>query len=209
MENTLKGIKILITAGPTREMWDSIRYLSNLSSGKTGLAIAEKAVEYGADVRIVTAIKNHGISCDKNVYAESAEDMFKVVKEEINECEIFISAAAVADFRPVKSMSKIKKEENLPVIKLERNPDILKWVGANYSDKLIVGFSLDDKIDVEKGIAKLTSKKCDIMVINDIGNLGEETKSFVLATSKGIERHESLSLKEMAEVILKQCPKLL
>lgn len=205
---SFKGLNILITAGPTREMWDTVRYLSNLSSGKTGLAIAKTAVKCGANVTLISSKYGdlHGINF---IYAESAVDMFEKVKRELGKCKIFISAAAVADFRPVKMKRKIKKRDELPVIKLKRNPDILKWAAEKYPDKLLVGFSLEDKIDVEKGLLKKKEKNCSVMVLNDVQNLGSDIKTIALITDKGINEYKDLSLEEMAEVILEQCQKLM
>ncbi len=189
-------------------MWDTVRYLSNLSSGKTGLAIAKTAMKYGANVTLISSKYGdlHGINF---IYAESAVDMFEKVKRELGKCKIFISAAAVADFRPVRMKRKIKKRDELPVIKLKRNPDILKWAAENYPDKLLVGFSLEDKIDVEKGLLKKKEKNCSIMVLNDVQNLGSDIKTITLITDKGINEYKDLSLEEMAEVILEQCQKLM
>jgi phosphopantothenoylcysteine decarboxylase/phosphopantothenate--cysteine ligase len=205
----LEGIQVLITAGPTREMWDTVRYLSNLSSGKTGFALARTSAEYGAKVKLISSIRESNMGEVEMIYAESAGDMFNAVKREAVSCDIFISAAAVADYRPVRVNEKIKKRDGVPVIELERNPDILKWMGENYPDKIIVGFSLEDKIDIEKGILKLSEKNCKIMVLNDISNLGNDKKTFIVVSGNNINEYKDLDLKQTAEVILEHCIKLL
>jgi phosphopantothenoylcysteine decarboxylase/phosphopantothenate--cysteine ligase len=200
----------LITAGPTREMWDPIRYLSNLSSGKTGFAIAEKAREYGANVALISGIKDVKIDGVKIIYIESALDMFEAVKQQIIAADIFISAAAVSDFRPVRAEKKIKKKEDeIPVIRLERNPDILKWVGRNYPGKVIVGFSLEDKVNIDEGIYKMKEKNCKIMVLNDVRNLGSDSKSFYIINGKNTGRYNDVGLEELATVILEKCRNLI
>jgi phosphopantothenoylcysteine decarboxylase/phosphopantothenate--cysteine ligase len=208
-ESFLKGLHILITAGPTREMWDSVRYLTNLSSGKVGFAIAEKAAEYGADVTLITSISDREIPGVKQIHINSAMEMFEAVKKESQKYQIFISSAAVADFRPVKVDHKIKKNGEVPVIHLERNPDILKWVTDNYPDKLNVGFALEDEMDVEKGTAKKERKNCRLMILNDAGNLGSDMKSFVLISDDDAKCYNSISLGDTAEVILRKCRELI
>lgn len=200
---------MLITAGPTMEMWDTVRYLSNLSSGKTGYALAETAMEAGAGVTLIAGNENYRIKGVRFVHATSAVDMFDAVKKEIEKCKIFISAAAVSDFRPLRVDRKIKKKDECPVIKLERNPDILKWAAETYPDKLFVGFSLEDKVDVEKGRLKKEEKKCRIMVLNDVKNLGSDLKTFTLITDTGVNVYKNLCVEETAEVILEKCQSLL
>ena len=100
---SLKGLRIVITTGPTREMWDTIRYLSNISSGKLGFAIAKKAFQYGAEITLISAFKDHNINVIRHISIVSALDMIEAVNNAFDECDIFISAAAVADFSPVRS----------------------------------------------------------------------------------------------------------
>lgn len=201
----LEGVQVLITAGPTREMWDTVRYLSNLSSGKTGFALARTAAEYGAKVKLISSIQRNNIDPVEMIYAESAVDMFNAVKTEADSCDIFISAAAVADYRPVRANEKVKKRDGITVIELEKNPDILKWMGENYPDKILVGFSLEDKMDVEKGILKLKEKHCKVMVLNDTSNLGSDKKTFTVVSGNDINEYKNLDLKQTAEVILEHC----
>jgi phosphopantothenoylcysteine decarboxylase/phosphopantothenate--cysteine ligase len=135
--------------------------------------------------------------------------MFNAVKGEIESADIFIACAAVADFRPVKIMGKVKKREGITEIKLERNPDILKWVGGNYKNKIIIGFSLDDRVDIEYGRQKKEEKNCNIMIVNNVSNLGSDTKSFTVISDTGISEYLNLSLEKTAEAVLKECLKIL
>jgi phosphopantothenoylcysteine decarboxylase/phosphopantothenate--cysteine ligase len=156
-ETKLQGKNILVTAGPTVEYWDSVRYLTNRASGKTGLEIAHYARTLGAQVTLVSSIKSHAGYDVRHILISSARDMFKVVKEEYGNCDIFISSAAVADFRPVYVKGKIDKRKGMPEIKLKRNPDILKWAGDNKERQVIAGFSLQEKIDIKKAKLKKTA----------------------------------------------------
>ncbi|MGM0440803.1 MAG: phosphopantothenoylcysteine decarboxylase [Elusimicrobiota bacterium] len=205
---SLKGNKITVTAGPTREMWDSIRFLSNLSSGKTGYAIAEVANDMGGEVTLISGREKQPSEKAINyIYTFSARDMFEEVKKRIESTDIFISAAAVSDFRPVRYKGKISKKQETPSIELKRNPDILKSVAENFRGKLIVGFSLADKVNISEGRKKLEAKGCDIMVLNSTRNMGEDKKSFVLAEGKIEKEYEAVPVREMAEIILKKCQK--
>lgn len=203
------GIDILITAGPTREMWDTIRFLSNLSSGKTGLALAKTALTYGAEVTLISSIKSHNTGGVKFIYTPSGCQMFKAVKNEFPGCDIFISAAAVCDFRPVRINNKIKKSNGVPLIKLQRNPDILKWAGEDSGKKIIIGFSLEDELDIKLARSKKKDKNCNIIVLNTTKNLGADFKTFVIITDNGVEKYENLGLEKMAEIILGECWKII
>lgn len=205
----LQGLNVLITAGPTREMWDNLRYLTNLSTGKTGYAIARIFAKNGANVSLVSSIKDFDTKGIRFIYAESARDMFTAVKKELAGSCIFISTAAVADFRPLRSRKKIKKKTVLPVIELRKNPDILKWAGKNYPDKILVGYSLEDNIDLAEGIRKKNEKRCSIMVLNDTANLGSDTRTFTLIRDESVYEYKALTLDETARVVLNHCRKLL
>lgn len=142
---SLNGLTVLITAGPTREALDPVRYLSNHSSGKMGYAIAEAAIEAGAKVILVSG----PVSLDTpdrvtRINVESAADMEASVKEHIAEIDIFISCAAVADYRPVTiQQDKIKKKDERLTIELEKNTDILAMVKENYAKIFCVGFAAE------------------------------------------------------------------
>ncbi|MFC2091326.1 phosphopantothenoylcysteine decarboxylase [Elusimicrobiota bacterium] len=204
-----KGSNILITAGPTIERWDAVRYLTNMASGNTGIRLSQSAYEANANVKLVTSLKNIKLDGVSVLHAESALDMFAAVKKNIDSSRIFISSAAVADFRPRRIDGKIKKKDPIPSIELQRNPDILKWVGLNYPDKLIVGFSLEDKIDIELGMMKKKEKNCSIMILNDISNLDSKLRSFVVISDRGPREYAMLSLEDTSRVILEECLKLI
>ena len=164
----LKGKKILITAGGTKEKIDPVRYISNCSSGKMGIALADCAYEMGAEVTLVSTF---GVNKPyKNIITETAQDMEKVVKSELLEQDCVIMAAAVADYR-VKNYSeqKMKKIENDDlVLELTKNPDILKEISAIDSKAKIVGFCAESENLLENARVKIQKKGCDLLVANDI-----------------------------------------
>ena len=167
-KQVLKGRKILITAGGTKEKIDPVRYISNCSSGKMGIALADIAYEMGADVTLVSTF---GVNKPyKNIVTESAQEMEKVVKSELAEQDCVIMAAAVADYR-VKEYSeqKIKKgvEDSL-TLELVKNPDILKEISAINCKAKIVGFCAESENLLENAKTKIQKKGCDYLVANDI-----------------------------------------
>ena len=167
----LEGKKVLITAGPTQEPIDPVRYLSNHSSGKMGYALAEAAEAAGASVTLVSGPVNLRASSSIEVIdVVTAKDMFAEVKRSIEAADIFIGCAAVADYSPVNTHSqKIKKNlnENL-LLELEPNPDILKFVSENYSNKTIIGFSAETENVEDFAREKLVAKNLDFIVANDV-----------------------------------------
>ena len=164
----LKGKKILITAGGTKEKIDPVRFISNCSSGKMGIALADSAFSMGADVTLVSTFNIE--KPYKNIVAESAQEMAKVVKSELLNQDCVIMAAAVADYR-VKNYSeqKIKKgvddEINLELVK---NPDILKEISEMDSKARIVGFCAESENLLENAKIKIQKKGCDYLIANDI-----------------------------------------
>lgn len=164
----LAGKKILITAGPTYEAIDAVRGITNKSSGKMGYAVAQAAVEAGASVTLVS-----GQTClapptvDKFLAVVSADDMLQAVQAEVAQADIFISVAAVADYRPVKtSQQKIKKSANHLTLELRANPDILLWVANLPKPPFCVGFAAET-VDLEQNAAtKRAQKKLPLLVAN-------------------------------------------
>jgi len=205
---TLKRYRILVTSGPTRESWDNVRYLTNRSSGMLGIEIARRAASLGAGVTLVTSVEAEAEGV-RIVKAETALDMFDAVREEFNTSDIFISAAAVADFRPVKSSTKITKKDGIPVIRLERNPDILRWTGDNKNGHFLLGFSLTDNPDIRTARQKMKVKNCDMMVANTVENLGSRRRSFTIISSAEVRSYSSVTTKKAAEIILEECLKAL
>ena len=163
------GKKVLITAGPTREAIDPVRYITNHSTGKMGYAIAKAAAYRGAEVTLVTgpvAIKPPMFV--KVVPVESAEDMFQAVTGAAPEQDIIIKAAAVADYRPaVVGQDKIKKTDGDMSISLERTRDILGWLGQHrIPGQFLCGFSMETRDMLEISRAKLARKNLDMIVAN-------------------------------------------
>jgi phosphopantothenoylcysteine decarboxylase / phosphopantothenate---cysteine ligase len=166
----LKGKTILVTAGPTHEAIDPVRFIGNHSSGKMGFALVEECLDRGANVVLI-----HGpISCDlqhsnlRTIAVASAREMLQAVQENWNLCEIGIFAAAVADYRPEHfETDKIKKTESTLEIKLIKNPDILRWAGEHKTnEQILVGFALETNNVEANALSKLQSKNLDFIVLN-------------------------------------------
>ncbi len=172
-QGPLSGVNLLITAGPTRERLDPVRYLSNRSSGKMGYAVAQAAVDAGASVTLVSGPVN--LDSPGNITfvdVESAQQMYEAVHERISDTHIFIAAAAVADFRPANvSDKKIKKSGNTETLELEPCPDILASVGHLSESPFTVGFAAETN-DVKKhALGKLARKKLNMIAANQVGDL--------------------------------------
>ncbi len=170
----LLGCRLLVTAGPTREELDPVRYLSNYSSGKMGYAIAAAARQRGCSVTLVTGPTNlvapEGVSC---VSVSSAEEMRDAVFERIEEIEVVIKAAAVADYRPVqRAQQKMKKTGDELVIELERNPDILAELGEQKGNRILIGFAAETERLLAHAAEKLKKKNLDMIVANDVSREG-------------------------------------
>ncbi|MBS4172463.1 bifunctional phosphopantothenoylcysteine decarboxylase/phosphopantothenate--cysteine ligase CoaBC [Bacillus sp. FJAT-49736] len=172
--DTLAGQTILITAGPTKEMMDPVRYLTNRSSGKMGFALAEEAIKLGANVILISNIESlpvpEGAQFIKIV---SAEDMYNAVMEHYQKANIIIKSAAVADYRPKEvSNQKLKKKDGNLMIEFERTKDILFELGQREDKPFLVGFAAEtDKID-EYAWSKLERKNADMIVANDVTKEG-------------------------------------
>lgn len=208
-EKDLKDKRILVTAGATREKIDPVRFISNHSSGKMGFAIARAAMLRGAEVTVVSAHTDiEPPMFVKIINAESAEDMFNAVRENMNDADIIIKAAAVADYTPVTvSDSKIKKSENDMSIALKRTTDILKYIGENRrSNQVICGFSMETDNVIENSVKKLESKKCDMICANSLktsgAGFGTDTNIITMITQNGSEEIELMSKFDAANIIL-------
>ena len=182
LAHDLAGERLLITAGPTIEKIDPVRYLSNFSSGKMGYAIAAAALQRGAEVVLVSGPT--ALSPPRGVEfraVTSANEMFEAVLEQLSAATVIVKAAAVADFRPMVSRdNKIKKgDEEKWVIELERTPDILAALGKAKDDRLLVGFAAETENLLENARRKLENKNLDLIVANDVtrpgAGFGEET----------------------------------
>ncbi|MBT8255200.1 MAG: bifunctional phosphopantothenoylcysteine decarboxylase/phosphopantothenate--cysteine ligase CoaBC [Bacteroidia bacterium] len=171
----LRNKKVLITAGPTYEAIDPVRFLGNHSSGKMGYAIAEAAAGMGASVILVSGPTSLHAE-DPNiqlVHVRSAAEMYEAVHKEFKQCDIAILSAAVADYRPaIIADQKIKKHEGTLTIQLEKTQDILASLGAMKKDQILVGFALETENELENAKSKLQKKNLDLIVLNSLNDPG-------------------------------------
>ena len=168
---TLQGRKVVVTAGPTRERIDPVRFITNRSSGKMGFAVAEAARDAGADVVIVSGPVNvpspHGI---RRVDVETAEQMLAAVRAELHDTDIFIGSAAVSDYRAREiAEHKIKKTSEELVLHLARTPDILATVAADKPRPFVVGFAAETQNVEANALKKLAGKNLDMIAANQVG----------------------------------------
>ena len=209
-EKDMAGKKVLITAGPTQEKIDPVRYITNHSTGKMGYALAENAMRRGAEVTLVTGPT--AIEPPMFVHVVpviSAEDMAGEVIARAPEQDIIIKAAAVADYRPVNPADeKIKKKDDEEsVITLERTQDILKYLGGHKrAEQFICGFSMETENMLENSRAKLTKKNVDMIVANNLkvkgAGFGTDTNVVTIITTDGCKELDIMSKVEVANAIL-------
>ena len=163
-------MKILVTAGPTRESIDPVRFLSNRSTGKMGYALVWAAADAGHEVRLISGPVS--LTAPDGVIVVdvvSAEDMLKAVQDNLEWCDVLIMSAAVADWRPASvSDVKLKKANMKATIELEPTPDVLKTVMADKGDRIFVGFAAETGDPVPEALRKLKEKGLDIIVANDV-----------------------------------------
>jgi len=170
-------MRILITAGGTREYIDPVRFISNASSGKMGYALARAALKAGHKITLITTpTAQKPPSTAKLVKVETAAQMFEAVKKHLEPCDCLIMAAAVADYTPFRpAKTKIKKTGNSMTIKLKPTPDILKWVtGHKKETQIVAGFALEDKAVRTRAEKKLKDKNLDMIVANSTAAIGAE-----------------------------------
>ena len=231
LSGRLKGKKILITAGGTKEKIDPVRYISNSSSGKMGLALADAACSMGAEVTLISTFGvNNGVNKNyKNIVAETALEMEKAVKENLAGKDCIIMAAAVADYRVENySEQKIKKGGNDELtLKLVKNPDILKGIcialqekrktpppnplphGAGELCPIIVGFCAESENLIENAKTKIKNKGCDYLIANDIsrkdiGFNSDENEVYILDKNLNIKHIEKDTKQNIAKRILEE-----
>jgi len=168
----LAGLKVMITAGPTRERIDPVRFITNRSSGKMGFAVAEAAREAGAEVVLVSGPVNVATPPGvRRVDVETAEQMMNAVSEHVADTDIFIAAAAVSDYRPVQCASeKIKKTSDSLSLTLSRTTDILATVAARAPRPFVVGFAAETQNVERNALAKLEGKRLDMIAANQVGD---------------------------------------
>lgn len=175
-ESRLKNKKVLITAGPTYEALDPVRFIGNHSTGKMGIALAEKFALEGAEVSLILGPSTENIAPYSNIQVtrvHSAQNMLKAVQELWSSIDIGVFSAAVADYRPEHvANQKIKKSDDRLELILIKNPDILGWAGANKTNQLLIGFALETTNEVENAKKKLTNKNLDAIVLNSLNIKG-------------------------------------
>ena len=178
--DALKGKRLLITSGRTREDIDPIRYLSNKSSGKMGYSLAQAAVDLGAEVTLVSGPTNLNVpdGLKEFISVDSAIHMYEKVDEKFKDTDIFIACAAVADYRPKEYQDKkIKKSDLNLTIELVRNPDILFEMGKKKENQLLVGFAAETNNIIENALKKLEKKNLDMIVANNASTMGTDINS--------------------------------
>ncbi len=201
----LRGKKILVTAGPTYEAIDPVRYISNHSSGKMGFEIAKKASDLGAEVFLISGPSNQKISTRSInlINVVSSKDMHEEVIKYYSEADIVIMAAAVSDFKPKEfSNKKIKKDNIQPKIELEKTKDVLLELGRLKKNQFLVGFALENENEIENSLKKLKNKNLDLIILNSLNDkgagFGTETNKITIINSK--EEKTDYDLKDKSEV---------
>jgi len=204
-------MRFLVTAGPTREPLDPVRFISNYSSGKMGYAIALVAKQLGAEVNLISG----PTSLDKldgieTTYVETSDEMKIAVYEKIASAQVFISTAAISDYHPVSySKSKYKKSTDRLTIEFERGTDILKTVAEQYSDTFMVGFAAETENLISNAREKLRSKKIDMIIANianyekNLGFGSDYNKVTVISDDESINEIDSSRKIDIAYKILK------
>lgn len=215
-EKDLKGKKVLVTAGPTREAIDPVRFITNHSTGKMGYAIAKAAMLRGADVTLVSG----PVSLTPPPFVEiidvtSAEEMFEAVSKRSADCDFIIKAAAVADYTPVSAADqKIKKTDGDMSIEMKRTTDILGWLGENKrEDQVICGFSMETQNVIENSRAKLEKKKVDMIAANSLreagAGFGTDTNHLTLIEANKMSEIPMMSKSEAADRLLDRLAEIL
>lgn len=205
----LKGLKVVVTAGPTRERIDPVRYVSNFSSGKMGFAMAEAAHALGAETILISGPvgldKPSGVTV---IDVESAAEMLEAVIAHYEDAAMVIKTAAVADYRPKEiHAQKMKKQIGDSTIELERTTDILKTLGSLKKHQILVGFAAETQKVIHYGLDKITRKNLDYIIVNDVtdphAGFGTDTNVVTLLSNKGMNKpFPILTKKELAIQLL-------
>lgn len=209
IKKDLTGKKVLVTAGPTREAMDPVRYITNHSTGKMGYALAKTAAMRGAEVTLVSGPVNLTpapfVNC---VNIVSAEEMFQAVTSRADQQDIIIKAAAVADYRPAAvAEEKVKKKDGEMSIPLERTKDILAYLGTHKKEgQFLCGFSMETENMLENSIGKLKRKNLDMIIANNLkvkgAGFGGDTNVVTVITENGAEELPMMSKDEVADRVL-------
>ncbi|KUH57382.1 bifunctional phosphopantothenoylcysteine decarboxylase/phosphopantothenate--cysteine ligase CoaBC [Megasphaera sp. DJF_B143] len=216
--NTLEGKKVIVTAGGTREPIDPVRFIGNHSSGRMGFALAKAAVLAGADVTLIAGSNDHletppGVS--RRIDVGSTRDMKAAVDAYYDDCDLVIKAAAVADYRSAApAKNKIKKNDDVLNLKLEKNPDILYGLGQRKTHQVLIGFAAETTNVIEYGTAKLKKKNLDMLVANDVsakgaGFQGTTNIGTLLYADGRVEKLEKMSKFALAEIIVDRAAKII
>lgn len=216
--NTLVGKKVIVTAGGTREPIDPVRFIGNHSSGRMGFALAKAAVLAGADVTLIAGSNDHletppGVS--RRIDVGSTRDMKAAVDAYYDDCDLVIKAAAVADYRSAApAKNKIKKDDDVLNLKLEKNPDILYGLGQRKTHQVLIGFAAETTNVIEYGTAKLKKKHLDMLVANDVsakgaGFQGTTNIGTLLYADGRVEKLEKMSKFALAEIIVDRAAKII
>ena len=214
-DHPLQGKKVLVTAGPTQESLDPVRFLTNHSSGKMGYSIARAAFILGAKVRLIhgpTSLKPVPYIINQSI--TSAQDLFECVKRHHTHYDYIIMSAAVADYTPVEtSTEKIKKNDNELILKLKNNPDILDYIGHHQVEhQVICGFAMETQDLIENASNKLNKKQCDLIVANHLKTEGAgfqgDTNVVTIITQDSMKDIDKMSKSDLSYIILKECMKI-
>ncbi len=211
LEKDMKGLKVVVTAGATKESIDPVRYITNRSTGKMGIAIARRAMLRGADVTLICGSISVSPPPFVNIISvESAEDMFQAVKKAAGNADIIVKAAAVADYRPSEvAAQKIKKTNEKASIPLERTTDILAWLGSHKkAGQLLCGFSMETENMLENSRRKLEEKNLDMIAANNLftegAGFGVDTNVLTLITADRTKELPKMSKEEAADILLSE-----
>lgn len=202
----LSGLRVLITAGPTQEAIDPVRFITNGSSGKMGYALSEAAREAGASVTLVSGpVQLETPASIKVLNVVTAKEMYDEVMRNIGDCDIFLAVAAVSDYRcQTISGQKIHKSEALETLSLERNPDIVANVATLAKKPFIVGFAAETENVVEAAQQKRKRKNMNMIIANDVsGGMGKDENEVTVISEKGMTRFPSMSKCKLARELIK------
>ncbi len=213
----LEGKKVLISAGPTIEQLDPVRYISNHSSGKMGYSLAETALSLGAEVKLISGPTNQSISSEniKIVHIKTANELLEAIHNDYNNSDIVIMAAAVSDYKPIEfSEKKIKKDNNELNIKFEKTTDILFELGQNKKNQILVGFALENNNELSNAINKLEKKNLDLIVLNSLNDEGagfgyDTNKITVVDCSGNVTPYKLKKKNEVADDVFKHIIELM
>ena len=213
----LEGKKVLISAGPTIEELDPVRYISNHSSGKMGYSLAETALSLGAEVKLISGPTNQSISSEniKIVHIKTGNELLEAIRNDYNNSDIVIMAAAVSDYKPIEfSEKKIKKDNNEFNIKFEKTTDILFELGQNKKNQILVGFALENNNELSNAINKLEKKNLDLIVLNSLNDEGagfgyDTNKITVVDCSGNVTPYKLKKKNEVADDVFKHIIELM